>query len=175
MPQPGVPYRPIIAVPQRLTEINPFFAICTALLFTALDPPSALITASAVLPPVPPSSPKPAPVPRPTQDPGAKDPIITNILDPVPGHVFEFPGVVPTGPLPPATVTPATTSLHGTSDPKTQPNDPTAHMISPTQPQPSQEYAKPVSDPKQSSESSVNSEQKTDLRKSYLRLKVTPL
>ena len=162
MPQPGVPYRPIIAVPQKLTEINPFFAICTALLFTALDPPSALITASVLLPPVPPSSPKPALVPRPTQDPGAKDPIIT------PGHLFDFPGVVPTGPLPSATVTPATISLHGTSDPKTQPNDPTAHIISPTQPQPSQEYAKPVSDPKQSSEGSVKSEHKTDLSKSYL-------
>lgn len=169
MPQPGVSYRLIIAVPQKLTEINPFFAICTALLFTALDPPSALITASAVLPPVPPSSRKPAPVPRPTQDPGAKDPVI------IPGHVDAFPGVIPTGPLPPATVTPATISLHGTSDPKTQPNDPTAHIISPTQPQPSQEYAKSVSDPKQSSESSVNPEQKTDLCKSYLRLKVTPL
>ena len=45
MPQPGVPYRPIVAVPQKINHLNPFFAICQDIFFTALDPPRALVTA----------------------------------------------------------------------------------------------------------------------------------
>ena len=178
MPQPGVPYRPIVAVPQKLTEMNPFFKICTAFLFTALDPPQALVSESAVLPPVAPSYPKPAPVPSPTQDPGARDPIITAITDPVPGHVFWFPGVVPTAPFPPATITPATISDQGSSKTKLQPDDPTAHNVSPSLFRPSPVDTKDSSDPKQggdpqqSSETGMESGQKLDPSKPYLPPKV---
>ena len=43
MPQSGVPYRPIVAVPKKITDLNPFFAICTNEFLTAIDPPRALV------------------------------------------------------------------------------------------------------------------------------------
>ena len=46
MPQSGVPYRPIVAVPQKITDLNPFFAICINEFLTAIDPPRALVAAS---------------------------------------------------------------------------------------------------------------------------------
>ena len=50
MPQPGVPYRPIVAVPQKINKLNPFFAICEDIFFTALDPPRALVAATNLVP-----------------------------------------------------------------------------------------------------------------------------
>ena len=50
MPQSGVPYRPIVAVPQKITDLNPFFAICTNEFLTAIDPPRALVAGLDLLP-----------------------------------------------------------------------------------------------------------------------------
>ena len=76
-PEPGVPYRPNIAMPDQLKrklmqEYSFFssFLSCIAGFFAAVDPPHALRTEALLLPPLPPNDPKPAPVPSPTQDPG---------------------------------------------------------------------------------------------------------
>ncbi len=50
MPQPGVPYRPIVAVPQKINELNPLFKMCQNMFFTALDPPRALVAATNLVP-----------------------------------------------------------------------------------------------------------------------------
>ncbi|KAG8530880.1 uncharacterized protein KY384_004237 [Bacidia gigantensis] len=47
-PEPGQPYRPIIAFPPKLTEIDPAFKGCTARLFTGYDPPRALASETAM-------------------------------------------------------------------------------------------------------------------------------
>ena len=76
-PEPGVPYRPNIAMPsqlkRKLMQEYPFFSSypsCIAGFFAAIDPPHALRTEALLLPPLSPNDPKPAPVPSPTQDPG---------------------------------------------------------------------------------------------------------
>ncbi len=161
MPQPGVPYRPIVAVPQKLTEINSFLKRCTAIFFTALDPPQALISEPAPLPPVPPSSAKPVLAQTSSQNPGTIGHLTTAV-----------PGPPPLRDLPQATGTPVKISSLGISSPKLQPNDPTAHTISPSQPRPSSGNAKTNSDPEQSSESSVKSDQKQHPSKSYLPSKI---
>lgn len=98
MPQPGVPYRPIIAVPQKINNLNPLFANCEDIFFTALDPPRALVTApnlvlkptiahlqASTTPPIPNRIPKTDPedngsarpttsVPRPAQIPKPPEP-----------------------------------------------------------------------------------------------------
>ncbi len=98
MPQPGVPYRPIVAVPRKINNLNPFFAICEDVFFTALDPPRALVTApnlvlkptiahlqASTTPPMPNRIPKTDPedngsarpttsVPRPAQIPKPPEP-----------------------------------------------------------------------------------------------------
>ena len=98
MPQPGVPYRPIVAVPQKINYLNPLFAICEDIFFTALDPPRALVTApnlvlkptiaylqASTTPPMPNRIPKTDPedngsarpttsVPRPAQIPKPPEP-----------------------------------------------------------------------------------------------------
>ena len=50
MPQPGVPYRPIVAVPQKINELNPLFKMCQNMFFTAWDPPRALVVATNLVP-----------------------------------------------------------------------------------------------------------------------------
>ena len=50
MPQRGVPYRPIVAVPQKIKELNPLFKMCQNMFFTALDPPRALVAATNLVP-----------------------------------------------------------------------------------------------------------------------------
>lgn len=50
MPQPGVPYRPIVAVPQKINDLNPLFKVCQNMFFTAIDPPRALVVATNLVP-----------------------------------------------------------------------------------------------------------------------------
>ena len=76
MPQPGVPYRPIVAVPQKINDLNPFFAICEDIFFTALDPPRALVAATNLVPKLTTTHSQatttPA-IPSPTRDLGPKE------------------------------------------------------------------------------------------------------
>ena len=56
-PQPGEPYRPLIAMPSQLIQKIPGFSYCGGTLFTAFDPPSALKVAPALAPPLLPDDP----------------------------------------------------------------------------------------------------------------------
>ena len=49
-PEPGEPYRPLIAIPEKVRAINPWFSSCTDLWFDAVDPPSALAPEGGLLP-----------------------------------------------------------------------------------------------------------------------------
>ena len=49
-PQPGEPYRPLIALPRQIKEIDPWCQNCTDLFSTAFDPPHTLVPATAMVP-----------------------------------------------------------------------------------------------------------------------------
>lgn len=74
-PEPGEPYRPLIAMPSQLKERIPWFSFCSDI-FTAYDPPTALRSAPALAPVITPGSDAKTQnlvaVPRPTMDLGAK-------------------------------------------------------------------------------------------------------
>lgn len=78
-PAPGEPYRPLIAMPdqlsEKLREIDPRLSSCKANFFTAFDPPRALMPISALLPAESAGEPKPALVPSPTDGFGARETI----------------------------------------------------------------------------------------------------
>lgn len=90
-PQPGEPYRPLIAMPKQILQMNPFFELCTDNFFTGYDPPKTLNRAIALSPTtttgdyenltIPPK-------PSPTPDAGARKtptgeiPKVTNAIDP---------------------------------------------------------------------------------------------
>ena len=73
---PGEPYRPLIAMPSQMKRLAPWFSFCTPGYFTAYDPPTTLIPATAFGPgPTPTkdaSSKSWAPQPSITPDPGAR-------------------------------------------------------------------------------------------------------
>ena len=74
-PEPGEPYRPLIAIPSQVRDMVPWFQYCTDLWFTGFDPPRSLIPAAAIAPPVTTSDLAAltiAPQPSATQVPGAK-------------------------------------------------------------------------------------------------------
>ena len=74
-PAHGEPYRPLIAMPDQIAKMNPFFGRCTNAFFTGYDPPRTLEPASAMVPDVTTNDPKvqtSAPMPSYTQDPGAR-------------------------------------------------------------------------------------------------------
>ena len=88
-PEPGEPYRPLIAIPSRVKEIQPWLSYCTEVFFTAYDPPTVLRAASALAPPVPSSDPEahpkiPIPVPSPTVDPVARQTVGSKPSIPLP-------------------------------------------------------------------------------------------
>ena len=74
-PEPGEPYRPLIAMPNQLKQKIPWFSSCSEW-FTAYDPPHALPTVTAFGPgPTSgrhPAAKPPAPAPTVTFDPGAR-------------------------------------------------------------------------------------------------------
>ncbi len=88
-PEPGEPYRPLIAVPSKVLEIDPWFGNCTPLWFSAYDPPSALRPATALAPIVTaqdPQNPPVVPIPSPTPDPGARKTAAGNKPVPTPAQ-----------------------------------------------------------------------------------------
>ena len=66
-PAPGEPYRPLIALPEKVRDLDPLWNACTdAFYFTGLDPPRTLQKAGAM---VAPTSPAANPDPTVTPDP----------------------------------------------------------------------------------------------------------
>ena len=74
-PQPGEPYRPLVAMPKQILEMRPYFSRCVDNFFTGFDPPRTLAPAAALAPSTTTTSPiafTTAPKPSPTPDVGAK-------------------------------------------------------------------------------------------------------
>lgn len=75
-PEPGEPYRPLIAMPDQIQRLNSFYGRCTNAFFTGFDPPKTLLPATAMAPMTTAADPNAAttmaPMPSATQDPGAK-------------------------------------------------------------------------------------------------------
>ncbi|CAD6588434.1 MAG: hypothetical protein ASARMPREDX12_003327 [Alectoria sarmentosa] len=152
-PQPGEPYRPLIAMPSKLKEINPWFSYCSSQLFTAYDPPSALTAATALAPPIPPSHPKVFPwtaVSSPTLGPGARQTVGAKASIPVPASI-------PILDQPKATINaaPAPPKKEG-PDPRPQPNDAVTQESPSSLPQPNKVVAN--SDPEGSNNPQQNSD-----------------
>lgn len=76
MPEPGQPYRPLVAMPAQLRQRVPWLSFCEDIAFTAYDPPIALRPATALGPSVTPDSDPQtqslAATPSPTTDLGAR-------------------------------------------------------------------------------------------------------
>ena len=74
-PEPGEPYRPLIAMPSQLRQQIPWFSFCEDI-FTAYDPPRALRSAAALAPTITsdsdPQTQKPVAAPSHTVDPGPR-------------------------------------------------------------------------------------------------------
>ena len=74
-PEPGEPYRPLVAMPSQLRQKIPWFSFCEDI-FTAYDPPRALRSAAALAPTITsnsdPQTQKPVAAPSQTVDPGAR-------------------------------------------------------------------------------------------------------
>ncbi|KAK3170980.1 hypothetical protein OEA41_003064 [Lepraria neglecta] len=91
-PEPGEPYRPLIALPSKIKEIDPWYGNCSDLFFTAFDPPRTLEIAVAMNSASPTtttsiSGPTPlAPTPSPTQDAGARKTVPTSTSTPTPSQ-----------------------------------------------------------------------------------------
>ena len=86
-PEPGEPYRPLIAMPSRVKQIQPWLSYCTEVFFTAYDPPTVLRAASALAPPVAFSDPEAHPrvsVPSLTVDPVARQTVGSKPSTPLP-------------------------------------------------------------------------------------------
>ena len=86
-PEPGEPYRPLIAMPSRVKQIQPWLSYCTEVFFTAYDPPTVLRAASALAPPVASSDPEAHPrvsVPSLTVDPVARQTVGSKPSTPLP-------------------------------------------------------------------------------------------
>ena len=86
-PEPGEPYRPLIAMPSRVKQIQPWLSYCTDVFFTAYDPPTVLRAASALAPPVASKDPEAHPkvsVPSLTVDPVARETVGSKPSTPLP-------------------------------------------------------------------------------------------
>lgn len=155
-PEPGEPYRPLIAMPNKLKEMIPWFSHCHDELFTAYDPPSALTLATALAPPLPLSNPTShpwAPAPSPTMDTGAGHIVGAEASTPVPASI-------PTVDQPEATNTaaPVPPKQEG-PNPQSQPNDPANQESPSSQSRPNTE---PDSDPKGGNDPHQNSDPHQD-------------
>lgn len=94
-PQPGEPYRPLIAMPKQIRELRAYYSRCTDNFFTGFDPPRTLAPAAALAPTTTTGDPEvftTVPKPSPTPDAGAKKtansepPMITPADRPVVGE-----------------------------------------------------------------------------------------
>ncbi|KAL2051529.1 hypothetical protein ABVK25_008191 [Lepraria finkii] len=91
-PEPGEPYRPLIALPNEIKEMDPWYGNCSDLFSTAFDPPRTLEIAVAMNSASPTtttsvSGPTPlAPTPSPTQDAGARKTVPTGASTPTPSQ-----------------------------------------------------------------------------------------
>lgn len=71
-PQPGEPYRPLIAMPEQIRKIRPYYSRCTDNFFTGFDPPRTLAPAAALAPTITTRDPETfATVPKPSHTPDA--------------------------------------------------------------------------------------------------------
>ena len=90
-PEPGEPYRPLVAMPSQLKQRIPWFSFCENL-FTAYDPPTALRSAPALAPVITPDSDpqtqKPAAIPSPVIDLGARKTAASKVSTSVPMTAF---------------------------------------------------------------------------------------
>lgn len=95
-PQPGEPYRPLIAMPNQIRKLKPYYSRCTDNFFTGFDPPRTLAPAAALAPTTTTGDLKAfttVPKPSPTPDAGAKKtansepPMITPADSPVVGEL----------------------------------------------------------------------------------------
>ena len=76
MPQPGQPYRPLIALPSQAGLVNSILINCGGTSFKAWDPPRSLVPASAMVAAITTKRPLAAPsipLPSPTLDPGPEE------------------------------------------------------------------------------------------------------
>ena len=176
-PEPGVPYRPNIAMPSQLKRklmqdypLFSSFSSCVTGFFAAVDPPHALVTEARLLPPLPPSNPKPAPVPSPTQDPGPGE-------TPAGKSPKLVPASGPTVEQPEPTVMLTPSPNHGEQNPKPHSNDFAPHDVLPPDSIPGLKYPVQSSHPNQGNDPKLdsnpnqtdrNSEQVADQSKSHL-------
>lgn len=124
-------------MPSKIKEVFTWGSFCDEGFFTAFDPPSALISVTAIAPPVPPRDPK-APVSSITLDPPARPTFDTKASTPVPAGI-------PKVYQPKATInaTPARTNKE-TPSTRPQANDPATPESLPSQ----ESVVQPNVDPK---------------------------
>lgn len=124
-PELGEPYRPLVAWPSKLRQMGGELEFCVGDFFTAYDPPYALKTEAALLPPVSAGDPNSAQVPSPTQDPGAGATVasIESTLKPA---------IVPTVDQPKATITSTPIPDDKIPSPKLPSSGPATHDPSPS-------------------------------------------
>ena len=131
----------MIALP-KLPPVNPWFQFCAGRLFTAYDPPHALVTAAALLPSTLLGRPKSVPVPSPTQDPRVIVPITSDSPTLTPGS---FPIVD----QPNVTQNPAPNRNNASPHRDSHSDDPAAHKSTLLQPRPNPINSEPGSHPTQ--------------------------
>ena len=138
-------------MPSKIKEVFTWAPFCDEGFFTAYDPPSALISVTALAPPVPPRDPK-APVSSITLDPPARPTIDTKASTPVPASI-------PKVDQPKATInaTPARTNKE-TPSTRPQANDPATQESLPSQ----ESVVQPNGDPKGGDSPQQISEPKQD-------------
>ena len=81
MPQPGLPYRPLIALPSEAASVNAILINCGGTSFKAWDPPRSLMPASAMVAATTteiPLATLSVPLPSPTLDPAPKETATNN-------------------------------------------------------------------------------------------------
>ncbi len=154
-PEPGDPYRPLIAMPSQINQMGGWLRFCGGVFFTAYDPPHALVTEAALLPPTSAGDPKSAPAPSPTQDPAAGATVAGK------GSTLQ-PAIVPTVDQPKATKSPVPISNDGTTSSDPQSKDPAAQDTSPSESTPRPGQYNQGSDPDHGSISSQGSGSKVD-------------
>jgi len=80
-PEFGQPYRPLIAMPQKLRDIDSWYRNCTDLAFTGFDPPRTLVPATAMISATTTDDPNVdvlTAAPSPTRDPPARETSTSN-------------------------------------------------------------------------------------------------
>ena len=93
-PEPGEPYRPLIALPRKIKDLDPWYENCTDAFFTGLDPPrtleiaTAMASATAFSATTSNSKSTPlVPTPSPTQHAGAAKTVNTDRSTPAPSQM----------------------------------------------------------------------------------------